>query len=79
MTLDCTKSESKNTIFLRLDLILAYDNILFYVTYEIKKDLEEVHYLPRQPVQHLASVKEKEGYRGTLTLFKKKKTRVKSF
>ena len=62
MTLDCTKSESKNTIFLRLDLILAYDNILFYVTYEIKKDLEEVHYLPRQPVQHLASVEEKEGY-----------------
>ena len=72
MTLDCTKSESKNTIFLRLDLILAYDNILFYVTYEIKKDLEEVHYLPRQPAQHLASVKEKKGYRGTLTLFKKK-------
>ena len=37
MTLDCTKSESKNTIFLRFNLILADDNVTTYITDVIKE------------------------------------------
>ena len=61
MTLDCTKSESKNTIFLRLDLILADDNVTTYITDVIKERSRSVT-IPSEATRPASCICKRDRY-----------------